>query len=74
MLILCLEGLRNQPVTLSDGSTGEFVWDDGINQTSYFKSDQLVHPGFEVPRFKIKDGAIIHVTNDNLVYKIKLID
>lgn len=72
MLEIELNGLENQIVTLSDGSEGEFVWNDGINSSCYFSSPNYV--GFEVPRFKIKDGATIPSADGRLTYKIVLQD
>lgn len=72
MLEIKLNGLENQRVILSDGNAGEFVWDDGINSNCYFSSPN--YAGFEVPRFKIKNGAVIRSADGRLLYKIVLHD
>lgn len=72
-LTLKLNGLYNQRVTLSDGSTGEFVWDDGINASAcYFQSYYYV--GFEVPKTAIRNGTIIQSADDSITYRIRIAD
>lgn len=73
MLILNLHGLCNQRVTLSDQSTGEFVWDEpGNESTCRFQTPY--HKGFEISKLEIRDGVVIPAVDGSVTYKIRLVE
>lgn len=76
MINLNLEGLQNQEVRLSDGTKGDFVWDDPAIPSNYCQPNcrfqSYFHDGFEIPKLKVKDGMVINSVHGTESYKIRL--